>query len=233
MGDQLSGKRVAILATDGVERVELEQPRAAVADAGADVELVSIHDGEIQARDHDLDDAGTFQVDRVITDVSVDDYDALLLPGGTVNPDQLRMNRDAVSFVRDFFHTGKPIGTICHGPWTLLEAGVVEGRRITSWPSVRTDLRNAGAEVLDQEVVTDQGLVSSRSPDDLPAFCAKVVEEFAEGPHQGASRAPRAPPPDGGARGRRRRRGARRPGTRSPSPGRRRRGRSTSRRRPA
>jgi protease I len=184
MGDQLSGKRVAILATDGVERVELEQPRAAVADAGADVELVSIHDGEIQARDHDLDDAGTFTVDRVITDASVDDYDALLLPGGTVNPDQLRMNSDAVSFVRDFFHTGKPIGTICHGPWTLLEAGVVEGRRITSWPRVRTDLRNAGAEVLDQEVVTDQGLVSSRSPDDLPAFCAKVVEEFAEGPHQ-------------------------------------------------
>jgi protease I len=184
MGDQLSGKRVAILATDGVERVELEQPRAAVADAGADVELVSIHDGEIQARNHDLDDAGTFTVDRVITDASVDDYDALLLPGGTVNPDQLRMNSDAVSFVRDFFHTGKPIGTICHGPWTLLEAGVVEGRRITSWPSVRTDLRNAGAEVLDQEVVTDQGLVSSRSPDDLPAFCAKVVEEFAEGPHQ-------------------------------------------------
>jgi len=184
MGDQLSGKRVAILATDGVERVELEQPRAAVADAGADVELVSVHDGEIQARDHDLDDAGTFEVDRVITDASIDDYDALLLPGGTVNPDQLRTNSDAVSFVRDFFHTGKPIGTICHGPWTLLEAGVVEGRRITSWPSVRTDLRNAGAEVLDQEVVTDQGLVSSRSPDDLPAFCAKVVEEFAEGPHQ-------------------------------------------------
>jgi protease I len=184
MGDQLSGKRVAILATDGVERVELEQPRAAVADAGADVELVSIHDGEIQARNHDLDDAGTFTVDRVITDASVHDYDALLLPGGTVNPDQLRMNSDAVSFVRDFFHTGKPIGTICHGPWTLLEAGVVEGRRITSWPSVRTDLRNAGAEVVDQEVVTDQGLVSSRSPDDLPAFCAKVVEEFAEGPHQ-------------------------------------------------
>jgi protease I len=158
--------------------------RAAVADAGADVELLSIHDGEIQARDHDLDDAGTFEVDRVVTDASVDDYDALLLPGGTVNPDQLRINSDAVSFVRDFFRTGKPIGTICHGPWTLLEAGVVEGRRITSWPSVRTDLRNAGAEVLDEEVVTDQGLVSSRSPDDLPAFCAKVVEEFAEGPHQ-------------------------------------------------
>ena len=183
MSNQLAGKKVAILATDGVERVELEQPRAAVADAGADVELVSIHDGEIQARDHDLEDAGTFKVDRVITDVSVDDYDALLLPGGTVNPDQLRINSDAVSFVRDFFSTGKPIGTICHGPWTLLEAGVVEGRRMTSWPSVRTDLRNAGAEVLDQEVVTDQGLVSSRSPEDLPAFCAKVVEEFAEGQH--------------------------------------------------
>src|SRR3954466_1287213 len=185
MGDQLSGKRVAILATDGVERVELEQPRAAVADAGADVELVSIHDGEIQARDHDLDDAGTFQVDRVITDVSVDDYDALLLPGGTVNPDQLRMNRDAVSFVRDFFESGKPVGTICHGPWTLVEAGVVSGRQITSFPSIRTDLRNAGANVLDQEGVVDEGLVSSRSPDDLPAFCAKIVEEFAEGRHAG------------------------------------------------
>jgi protease I len=145
---------------------------------------VSIHDGEIQARDHDLDDAGTFEVDPVITDVPVDDYDALLLPGGAVNPDQLRTNSDAVSFVRDFFHAGKPIGTIRHGPWMLLEAGVVEGRRITTWPSVRTDLRNAGAELLDQEVVTDQGLVSSRSSDDLPAFCAKVVEEFAEGLHQ-------------------------------------------------
>jgi protease I len=184
MANQLSGKKVAILAADGVERVELEQPRAAVTDAGANVELVSIHDGEIQARNHDLEDAGTFEVDRVITDASVDDYDALLLPGGTVNPDQLRINSDAVSFVREFFESGKPIGTICHGPWTLLEAGVVKGRQITSWPSVRTDLRNAGAEVLDQEVVTDEGLVSSRSPDDLPAFCAKVVEEFAEGPHQ-------------------------------------------------
>src|SRR3954464_9092578 len=206
MGDQLSGKRVAILATDGVDPAELEQPRAGGADAGAEVELVSIHDGEIQARDHDLDDAGTFHVDRVITDVSVDDYDALLLPGGTVNPDQLRMNGDAVSFVRDFFHTGKPIGTICHGPWTLLEAGVVDGRRITSGPSVPTDLRNAGAEVLDQEVVTDQGLVSSRSPDDLPAFCAKVVEEFAEGRHPARA----APPAGGSSSGPRLQRAARR-----------------------
>ena len=153
-------------------------------DAGAEVELLSLHGGEIAARNHDLEDAGSFTVDRLVSDASVDDYDALLLPGGTVNPDQLRVNEDAVGFVRDFFNTGKPIWTICHGPWTLLEAGVVSGRRLTSFPSVRTDLRNAGAEVLDQEVVTDDGLVSSRSPDDLPAFCAKIVEEFAEGRHE-------------------------------------------------
>jgi protease I len=183
MAGELNGKKVAILAADGVERVELEQPRAAVIDAGAEVELLSIHDGEIAARDHDLEEAGTFSVDGLVSDASVGDYDALLLPGGTVNPDQLRMNDDAVSFVREFFESGKPIGTICHGPWTLVEAGVVAGRQITSWPSVRTDLRNAGATVLDQEVVVDEGLVSSRSPDDLPAFCAKVVEEFAEGRH--------------------------------------------------
>jgi protease I len=183
MAGELNGKKVAILATDGVERVELEQPRAAVTEAGAEVELLSIHDGEIAARDHDLEDAGTFSVDGLVSDASVGDYDALLLPGGTVNPDKLRINEDAVGFVRAFFESGKPIGTICHGPWTLLEAGVVAGRQITSWPSVRTDLRNAGATVLDQEVVVDDGLVSSRSPDDLPAFCAKIVEEFAEGRH--------------------------------------------------
>jgi protease I len=183
MAGELSGKKVAILATDGVERVELEQPRAAVTDAGATVELLSIHEGEIAARDHDLEDAGTFSVDGLVSYASVGDYDALLLPGGTVNPDKLRMNEDAVGFVRAFFESGKPIGTICHGPWTLVEAGVVAGRQITSWPSVRTDLRNAGATVLDQEVVVDDGLVSSRSPDDLPAFCAKIVEEFAEGRH--------------------------------------------------
>jgi protease I len=183
MAGELSGKKVAILATDGVERVELEQPRDAVTDAGAEVELLSIHEGEIAARDHDLEDAGTFTVDGLVSQASVGDYDALLLPGGTVNPDQLRMNEDAVSFVRAFFESGKPIGTICHGPWTLVEAGVVAGRQITSWPSVRTDLRNAGATVLDQEVVVDEGLVSSRSPDDLPAFCSKIVEEFAEGRH--------------------------------------------------
>jgi protease I len=184
MAGELQGKKIAILAADGVERVELEQPRDAVEQAGARVELLSIHDGEIQARNNDLDAAGTFPVDRLVADVSVDDYDALLLPGGTVNPDKLRIDEDAVAFVRDFFATGKPIGTICHGPWTLVEAGVAEGRTLTSYPSVRTDLRNAGANVVDQEVVTDQGLVSSRSPDDLPAFCAKIVEEFAEGRHE-------------------------------------------------
>ena len=183
MANELQGKKVAILAADGVERVELEQPRDAVQRAGAEIELLSIHDGEIQARNNDLESAGTFSVDRLVGEASVDDYDALLLPGGTINPDQLRVNEHAVGFVRHFFGTGKPIGTICHGPWTLVEAGVAQGLTLTSYPSVRTDLRNAGANVVDQEVVTDQGLVSSRSPDDLPAFCAKVVEEFAEGRH--------------------------------------------------
>jgi protease I len=194
MAQALSGRKVAILATDGVERVEVEQPRQAVRDAGGQTELLSLHEGEILARDHDIHDAGTFQVDGLVANASVDNYDALLLPGGTINPDQLRINDDAVGFVRDFFLSGKPIGVICHGPWTLINADVVRGRQITSWPSVRTDLRNAGAEVLDQEVVVDDGLVSSRSPDDLPAFCAKIVEEFAEGRHEaravaGASRA--------------------------------------------
>ena len=184
MAGELQGKKIAILAADGVERVELEQPRDAVRQAGAQVELLSIHAGEIQARNNDLDAAGAFPVDRLVADVSVDDYDALLLPGGTINPDKLRIDEDAVGFVRDFFATGKPIGTICHGPWTLVEAGVVQGRTLTSYPSVRTDLRNAGANVVDQEVVTDQGLVSSRSPDDLPAFCAKILEEFAGGRHE-------------------------------------------------
>ena len=184
MSDVLRERRVAILATDGVERVELEQPRQAVEGAGAQVELLSIRDGEIAARNNDLEDAGTFTVDRLVKDASVDDYDALLLPGGTVNPDKLRMDEGAVTFVREFFESGKPVAAICHGPWTLLEAGVLPGRRITSFPSLRTDLRNAGANVVDEEVVVDEGLVSSRSPDDLPAFCAKIVEEFAEGRHE-------------------------------------------------
>jgi protease I len=183
MADALTGRRVAILAADGVERVELERPREAVQNEGAQTEVLSITEGEIQARDHDLYEAGTVSVDRLVGDASVDDYDALLLPGGTVNPDKLRMDEDAVGFVRDFVGTGKLVGVICHGPWTLVEAGVAKGRTLTSFWSLRTDLRNAGANVVDQEVVTDHGLVSSRSPDDLPAFCAKVVEEFAEGRH--------------------------------------------------
>jgi protease I len=187
MANELDGKKVAILATDGVEQVELEQPREAVEEAGAETELVSLEEGEIQAMNHDIDKGDTFPVDRVVADVSVDDYDALLLPGGTMNPDKLRIDSDAVDFVREFVESGKPIGVICHGPWTLVEADVVRGRTITSWPSVRTDLRNAGAKVVDREVVVDEGIVSSRNPDDLPAFCEKVVEEFAEGRHERAA----------------------------------------------
>lgn len=182
MAGELDGKRVAILAADGVERVELEQPRQALQDAGATTELLSLHDGEIQARDHDLDAAGTFRVDALVKSASVDGYDALLLPGGTVNPDQLRVDSDAVAFVRDFMATGKPVASICHGPWTLIEAGVAEGRTLTSYPSIRTDLRNAGANVVDEEVAHDGNLVTSRSPDDLPAFCAAIVELFSQAP---------------------------------------------------
>jgi protease I len=182
MAETLNGRRVAIVAADGVERVELEQPRQALEEAGARTVVVSISRGEIQARDHDLEGAGTFPVDELVGGVSVDDYDALLLPGGTVNPDKLRMEPAAVQFVRDFVESGKPVASICHGPWTLAEADVVRGRRLTSWPSVRTDLRNAGAEVVDEEVVTDGNITTSRSPDDLPAFCERIVAEFAKTP---------------------------------------------------
>ena len=180
MSDELSGRRVAILAADGVERVELEQPRQALHEAGASTELLSLHDGVIQARNDDLEAAGTFEVDALVRSASVQDYDALLLPGGTVNPDKLRVDQNAVGFVRDFMTSGKPVASICHGPWTLLEAGVVSGRTLTSFPSIRTDLRNAGAQVVDQEVARDGNLVTSRSPEDLPAFCAAIVELFAE-----------------------------------------------------
>jgi protease I len=182
MAHLLDGRRIAILATDGVERVELEQPRHALEDAGAHTDVVSIDRGEIQARDHDLVDAGTFAVNRLVDDVSVDDYEALLLPGGTVNPDKLRMEPSAVQFVRAFVQSGKPVASICHGPWSFVEADVVRGRRLTAWPSIRTDLRNAGAEVVDEQVVTDGNITTSRSPDDLPAFCERMVEEFAKAP---------------------------------------------------
>lgn len=180
MTDELKGKKVAILATDGVERVELEEPRGALHGAGAQTELLSLHTGEINARPGDINPAGTFSVDKKVADASVTDYDALLLPGGTMNPDQLRTDTDAVTFVREFMGTGKPVATICHGPWTLAEAGVVRGRRLTSWPSIRTDLRNAGADVVDEEVVVDGQLVSSRGPDDLPAFCNTFIDHLAE-----------------------------------------------------
>jgi protease I len=177
--EQLRGKTVAILAADGVERVEVEQPRDALEQAGASTDLLSLQEGEIQARNHDLEPAGAFPVDGLIADASVDDYDILLLPGGTVNPDKLRVDKTAVGFVRDFVQAGKPVAAICHGPWTLVEAGVVSGRTLTSYPSIRTDLRNAGANVIDEEVVRDGNLVTSRSPKDLPAFCAAIVEILA------------------------------------------------------
>jgi protease I len=184
MAGKLDGKRIAILATDGVEQVELTRPRDAVTQEGARTEIVSLTEGEIQAMNGDIEPADRFTVDRSIKDVSADDYDAVLMPGGTVNADRLRMDQDVVAFVQDVFRAGKPVGVICHGPWTLVEADLVRGRTLTSYPSLRTDIRNAGGNVVDKEVVTDNGLVSSRNPDDLPAFCAKVVEEFAEGAHR-------------------------------------------------
>jgi protease I len=184
MAKRLSGKKVAFLATDGVEQVELAEPWRAVEEAGGRPELVSLEEGEIQGFEQ-LDKGRTFRVDRTVETAAPAEYDGLVLPGGVANPDQLRMDKDAVAFVRAFFERAKPVGVICHGPWTLVEADVVRGRTITSWPSLRTDLRNAGATWVDEEVVVDQGLVSSRNPDDLPAFCAKLVEELAEGAHEG------------------------------------------------
>ena len=178
MANELRDRKIAILATDGVEQVELEQPRQAVQDAGATATLLSLDDGDIQAMNNDLEPADTFSVDRVVSDASVEAYDGLILPGGTCNPDRLRMDEDAVSFVRDFVASGKPVAAICHGPWTLVEADVVRGRRITSFPSLRTDLRNAGAEVVDETVVLDANIITSRNPDDLPAFCDALVREL-------------------------------------------------------
>jgi len=182
----LTGKRIAFLATDGVEQVELTAPWQAVEDAGGTPELVSLESGKIQAFEH-LDKGRTFAVDRAVADADASSYDGLVLPGGVANPDRLRMSDDAVSFVRSFVESGKPVGVICHGPWTLVEADVLRGRTITSFPSLRTDVENAGGTWVDEEVHVDNGLVSSRTPDDLPAFCDKLVEEIREGVHAPAS----------------------------------------------
>jgi protease I len=185
MAEELQGKKIAFLmANEGVEEVELTKPLEAVREAGAEAELLAPEAGEIQAFNH-LDKGRTYTVDRAVGEAEAGEFDGLVLPGGVANPDNLRTHEEAVSFVRDFFAAGKPVGVICHGPWTLIEADVVKGRTVTSWPSLQTDLRNAGAEWVDEEVVTDQGLVTSRKPDDLPAFGAKIVEEFAEGTHAG------------------------------------------------
>jgi protease I len=184
MADELKGKRVAFLmANEGVEQVELTEPLEAVRDAGAEVDLIAPEAGQIQGFNH-LDKADTFDVDRTVSEVSVDDYDALAMPGGVANPDNLRTDKDAVRLVREFFAAGKPVGAICHAPWMLVEADVVDGRKVTSFPSIQTDIRNAGGKWVDEEVVVDSGLVTSRKPDDIPAFNAKIVEEFAEGVHE-------------------------------------------------
>jgi protease I len=183
VADKLQGKRVAFLATDMVEQVELTEPWKAVEEAGGTPELVSLEEGEIQGFNH-YDKADTFKVDRTVEEARADDYDALVIPGGVGNPDTMRGDENAVQFVRDFFEQGKPVGVICHGPWMLVEAGVVRGRKVTSWPSLQTDIRNAGGDWVDQEVVVDEGLVTSRKPDDLPAFNEKIVEEFCEGRHE-------------------------------------------------
>jgi protease I len=184
MTGKLDGKKVAILVTDGFEQEELTRPREALDEAGAETEIVSPGNVNVKGWKH-TDWGDVFPVDVKLEDADSDDYDALLLPGGVINPDKLRLVPEAISFVRKFFEEGKPVAAICHGPWTLIDAEVVKGRTVTSWPSLRRDLENAGAEWVDREVVVDQGLVTSRKPDDIPAFNRKMIEEFAEGRHAG------------------------------------------------
>jgi protease I len=185
MAEELSGRRIAFLvANEGVEQVELTEPWKAIQEAGAETDLLTLEEEKVQAFNH-LDKGDTFDPDGVVSEASADDYDGLMLPGGVANPDFLRMDEDAVAFTRAFFEAGKPVAAICHGPWTLVEADVVRGRTLTSWPSLQTDIRNAGGAWVDEEVHVDEGLVTSRKPDDLEAFCSKAIEEFAEGAHEG------------------------------------------------
>ncbi|MGN6372248.1 MAG: type 1 glutamine amidotransferase domain-containing protein [Solirubrobacteraceae bacterium] len=184
MADELKGKKVAFLvAQEGVEEVELTKPWEAVQQAGATPVLIAPQKGEVQAFKH-LDKGSTFQVDKTLAEAQPGEYEGVVLPGGVANPDELRTEPDAIEFLRSYFSEGKPVGVICHGPWTLVEADLVRDRKVTSWPSLKTDISNAGGHWVDEEVVVDQGLVSSRKPDDLPAFCSKIVEEFAEGRHR-------------------------------------------------
>ena len=182
MADTLDGKKVAILVADGFEQVEMTEPRKALQEAGAETVLVSPADGKVKGWQH-VKWGDEFPVDMPLAQASADQFDALMLPGGQMNPDNLRLQPRAVQLVRDFFEAGKPVAAICHGPWLLVEADCVSGRTVTSWPSIKTDLKNAGANWVDEEVVTDEGLVTSRKPDDIPAFNRKMVEEFAEGRH--------------------------------------------------
>jgi protease I len=183
MANELKGKKVAFLvAQEGIEEVELTEPWKAVEQAGGEPVLIAPESGEVQSMKH-LDKSDTYPVDQTLAGADADDFDAVVLPGGVANPDQLRTEADAIEFLQRIFRAGKPVGVICHGPWTLVEADLVRDRKITSWPSLQTDIRNAGGNWVDEQVVVDQGLVSSRNPDDLPAFCAKIVEEFAEGRH--------------------------------------------------
>jgi protease I len=187
MANELQGKKIAFLAADMFEEVELTKPWQALEQAGANVELISLKEGEIQGFNH-YDKAGSFKVDKTVEEAKASDYDALVLPGGVGNPDNLRQDENAVHFVREFFEQGKPVGAICHAPWTLVEAGVVRGRTLTSFPSLQTDIRNAGGNWVDEEVHVDSGLVTSRKPDDIPAFNRKLIEEFVEGPHADQAR---------------------------------------------